>query len=196
MFGKHQGFNLTYCLGLEDAWKHSAKRGLKRWRYKEVKDMSLRIALANAGVWTRDNDSENIWTQQFLLCSSVHPLGKKSSLAFVIFLSHYLSLYHCESCTFIIVGDDIANAGHIPQASGDYVPQKCWNFTLGDWKRQEFYSPQFPDVYPNNTECMQLLKGTEYICKSALHSSLFLFTAKEHSKAWIKCKIKIFNFKL
>ena len=71
---------------------------------------------------------------------------------------HTLIKNLCEA-HFISPGDDIAFAGHIPKASGDYVQQKCWNFTLGDWKRQEFYSPQFPDVYPNNTECIQLLKG-------------------------------------
>ena len=59
----------------------------------------------------------------------------------------------------MIAGDDVANPDHFPPVVGDFVPQNCWNFTLGDWRQHEFYSPNFPEFYTNNTECIQLLVG-------------------------------------
>ena len=96
----------------------------------------------------------SLWHQRFTVLQTSYMCCLDTFFPYQSFLSKSEWIY----CS-IVSGDDIANAGHIPQASGDYVPQKCWNFSLGDWRQHEFYSPHFPDVYPNNTECIQLLKG-------------------------------------
>lgn len=35
----------------------------------------------------------------------------------------------------------------------------CYNFTIGDRTKGEFYSPGYPNNYPNNTECIALITG-------------------------------------
>lgn len=35
----------------------------------------------------------------------------------------------------------------------------CYNFTVGDRNKGEFYSPMYPNNYPNNTECIALITG-------------------------------------
>ena len=78
--------------------------------------------------------------------------------------------------TPIFAGDDVGNLDGTHPVAGDYVPLTCWNFTIGDWKHREFYSPQYPDNYSNSTECMQLLVGkyTE-ICPSDKLGSVLIF---------------------
>jgi hypothetical protein len=36
---------------------------------------------------------------------------------------------------------------------------KCKAFAEGNPERGEFYSPNYPDNYPNNIECTRLLEG-------------------------------------
>jgi len=35
----------------------------------------------------------------------------------------------------------------------------CQNFSVGDRNKGEFYSPRFPNEYPNNTECIAVITG-------------------------------------
>lgn len=35
----------------------------------------------------------------------------------------------------------------------------CYRFTNVDKVKQEFYSPDYPDNYPNNTDCVLILTG-------------------------------------
>ncbi|XP_069114101.1 uncharacterized protein [Argopecten irradians] len=42
---------------------------------------------------------------------------------------------------------------------GDIVTPQCWNFTNGDRLRAEFYSPSYPEEYPNDIECTQYLEA-------------------------------------
>ncbi|XP_033754730.1 uncharacterized protein LOC117337738 [Pecten maximus] len=42
---------------------------------------------------------------------------------------------------------------------GDIVTPECWNFTNGDRLRAEFYSPNYPEEYPNDIECTQYLEA-------------------------------------
>lgn len=36
----------------------------------------------------------------------------------------------------------------------------CQAFVEGNPERQEFYSPGWPDPYPNKTDCVLILEGT------------------------------------
>ena len=40
-----------------------------------------------------------------------------------------------------------------------HVPDVCDKFSVGDESKREFYSPNYPDNYPNLTECIKILKG-------------------------------------
>ncbi|XP_060073814.1 uncharacterized protein LOC132553575 isoform X2 [Ylistrum balloti] len=55
----------------------------------------------------------------------------------------------------------VAEALVYPQQSllGDIVSPACWNFTYGDRLRAEFYSPNYPEEYPNDIECTQYLEA-------------------------------------
>jgi hypothetical protein len=44
-------------------------------------------------------------------------------------------------------------------AKDDSQTEKCKEFTQGNPVRREFYSPNYPGNYPNNTECIRLLEG-------------------------------------
>lgn len=35
----------------------------------------------------------------------------------------------------------------------------CYNFTHGDPNKGEFYSPGYPNNYPNNTDCTFVITG-------------------------------------
>jgi hypothetical protein len=35
----------------------------------------------------------------------------------------------------------------------------CFNFTVGNERMGEFYSPNYPNNYPNDTECERVIKG-------------------------------------
>ncbi|XP_061930093.1 uncharacterized protein LOC107996135 isoform X4 [Apis cerana] len=39
-----------------------------------------------------------------------------------------------------------------------HVPDVCDKFSVGDESKREFYSPNYPDNYPNLTECIKILK--------------------------------------
>jgi hypothetical protein len=52
--------------------------------------------------------------------------------------------------------------GHVisrRSANDDSHTEKCKEFTQGNPKRREFYSPNYPGNYPSNTECVKLLEG-------------------------------------
>lgn len=55
--------------------------------------------------------------------------------------------------------DDMAIPKFPQPVIGDYVPKLCWNFTHGNRAKQEFYSPNHPGLYPNDTECVQILQA-------------------------------------
>ncbi|XP_076649547.1 neuropilin and tolloid-like [Halictus rubicundus] len=40
-----------------------------------------------------------------------------------------------------------------------HIPDVCEKFTTGEESKQEFYSPNYPDNYPNLTECVRILKA-------------------------------------
>ncbi|XP_031842369.1 neuropilin and tolloid-like [Nomia melanderi] len=40
-----------------------------------------------------------------------------------------------------------------------HVPDACEKFNIGDETKQEFYSPNYPDNYPNLTECIRVLEA-------------------------------------
>ncbi|XP_076629603.1 neuropilin and tolloid-like [Colletes latitarsis] len=40
-----------------------------------------------------------------------------------------------------------------------HVPDVCDKFSVGDEAKQEFYSPNYPDNYPNLTECVKVLEA-------------------------------------
>ncbi|XP_076174529.1 neuropilin and tolloid-like [Ptiloglossa arizonensis] len=40
-----------------------------------------------------------------------------------------------------------------------HVPDVCEKFSVGDEAKQEFYSPNYPDNYPNLTECVRVLEA-------------------------------------
>lgn len=44
----------------------------------------------------------------------------------------------------------------------------CYNFTIGNKHLKEFYSPNFPNFYPNDTECERVIQGKLSEAKSAL----------------------------
>lgn len=44
-----------------------------------------------------------------------------------------------------------------------HVQDTCEKFTVGDEAKQEFYSPNYPDNYPNLTECTRVLKGEQTV---------------------------------
>nr|KAG5707213.1 hypothetical protein BaRGS_017897 [Batillaria attramentaria] len=48
-----------------------------------------------------------------------------------------------------------------PPMTADPISPDCYNFTYGNWRRQEFYSPNFPDDYLNNTDCVLYLEVFE-----------------------------------
>ena len=37
--------------------------------------------------------------------------------------------------------------------------ERCFNFSVGDRRKQEFYSPGFPAEYPSRVDCILILKG-------------------------------------
>lgn len=46
-----------------------------------------------------------------------------------------------------------------PPMIADPVSPECYNFTYGNWRKQEFYSPNYPGPYLNNTDCVLYLEG-------------------------------------
>lgn len=42
-----------------------------------------------------------------------------------------------------------------------HVSDVCEKFSIGEEAKQEFYSPNYPDNYPNLTECVKVLKGEQ-----------------------------------
>ena len=84
---------------------------------------------------------------------------------------HYYDLHFNSKINYphiSFTGDDVADPNFFPRLVGDYIPQNCWNFTYGDWRMREFYSPRYPHNYINDTSCIQQLIGTCRICE--IHS--------------------------
>ncbi|XP_041375207.1 neuropilin and tolloid-like protein 2 [Gigantopelta aegis] len=46
-----------------------------------------------------------------------------------------------------------------PPMIRDHIAPTCWNFTYGNWKKMEFYSPNYPHEYYNNTDCVLYLEA-------------------------------------
>ena len=57
--------------------------------------------------------------------------------------------------------------------TADPISPDCYNFTVGNWRRQEFYSPNYPGEYINNTDCVLYLEGGP-ACGSARDSCFSL----------------------
>ncbi|KYQ58104.1 hypothetical protein ALC60_03156 [Trachymyrmex zeteki] len=51
----------------------------------------------------------------------------------------------------------------IPRRHMRHVSDSCEKFQIGDLTKREFYSPNYPEPYPNSTNCVRVLEG-----KSAL----------------------------
>ncbi|XP_020286110.1 uncharacterized protein LOC109855858 [Pseudomyrmex gracilis] len=47
----------------------------------------------------------------------------------------------------------------MPRRHMRHVPDKCERFQIGDPAKQEFYSPHYPDPYPNETDCVRVLEA-------------------------------------
>ncbi|KAI8746630.1 neuropilin and tolloid protein 2, partial [Biomphalaria glabrata] len=45
-----------------------------------------------------------------------------------------------------------------PPMINDEIHPSCWNFTYGNWRIQEFYSPNFPGEYATDVDCVQYLQ--------------------------------------
>lgn len=39
---------------------------------------------------------------------------------------------------------------------------RCHNFSFVNDMTKEFYSPNFPNNYPNNSDCERVIKGKQY----------------------------------
>ncbi|XP_076470446.1 uncharacterized protein LOC143300570 [Babylonia areolata] len=46
-----------------------------------------------------------------------------------------------------------------PPMVADPISPDCYNFTVGNWPKQEFYSPNYPSEYINNTDCVLYLEA-------------------------------------
>ncbi|XP_076449143.1 uncharacterized protein LOC143285631 [Babylonia areolata] len=46
-----------------------------------------------------------------------------------------------------------------PPMTADPISPDCYNFTIGNWKLQEFYSPNYPGEYLNDTDCVLYLEA-------------------------------------
>jgi hypothetical protein len=77
------------------------------------------------------------------------------------------SLYHEASTKDMNQGVSFVDKrllynGHVMSrryAMDDSEADKCRAFEVGNPDRGEFYSPNYPDNYPNNIECTRLLEG-------------------------------------
>ncbi|EGI61608.1 hypothetical protein G5I_10172 [Acromyrmex echinatior] len=47
----------------------------------------------------------------------------------------------------------------IPRRHIRHVPDLCEKFQIGDPIKREFYSPNYPELYPNSTNCVRVLEG-------------------------------------
>ncbi|KYM96870.1 hypothetical protein ALC62_12446 [Cyphomyrmex costatus] len=47
----------------------------------------------------------------------------------------------------------------IPRRHMRHVPNSCEKFQIGDPTKREFYSPHYPEPYPNSTNCVRVLEG-------------------------------------
>ena len=60
----------------------------------------------------------------------------------------------------MISADDAGSISRYPPpVNEDKVDKKCWNFTIGNKKIKEFYSPNYPNNYFNQTYCTFVLEG-------------------------------------
>ncbi|XP_070160371.1 uncharacterized protein Neto [Polyergus mexicanus] len=47
----------------------------------------------------------------------------------------------------------------MPRRQMRHVPDKCEKFYVGELAKREFYSPNYPDQYPNLTDCIRVLEA-------------------------------------
>ncbi|EZA61093.1 hypothetical protein X777_08305 [Ooceraea biroi] len=47
----------------------------------------------------------------------------------------------------------------MPRRQMRHVPDICEKFQIGDEVKREFYSPNYPEAYPNQTDCVRVLEG-------------------------------------
>lgn len=53
----------------------------------------------------------------------------------------------------------LSSSSSSQQSNNNGGEDVCYNFTVGDRSKGEFYSPRYPNEYPNNTECIAVLTG-------------------------------------
>ena len=46
-----------------------------------------------------------------------------------------------------------------PPMYNDNLNPECYNFTRGNWPDMEFFSPDYPERYPNKVDCVMYLQG-------------------------------------
>ncbi|XP_055892124.1 neuropilin and tolloid-like protein 2 isoform X2 [Biomphalaria glabrata] len=61
----------------------------------------------------------------------------------------------------------------------DEIHPSCWNFTYGNWRIQEFYSPNFPGEYATDVDCVQYLQAPPGF-KIQLHFDSIFAVEKSH----------------
>ncbi len=65
--------------------------------------------------------------------------------------------------------------------------KNCFNFTVGNPGSFEFFSPNYPNNYPNDTECERVIKG-ESIFQSFYFLPMLLVVEYQH--------VSLFYFKI
>lgn len=45
------------------------------------------------------------------------------------------------------------------RSSRSFTPSKCYNFTIGNPEIKAFYTPRYPNNYPNNTDCIRIIEA-------------------------------------
>ncbi|KAL8589309.1 hypothetical protein ACOMHN_052312 [Nucella lapillus] len=59
-----------------------------------------------------------------------------------------------------------------PPMLADLISPDCYNFTVGNWRKQEFYSPNYPGEYLNNTDCVLYLEDSLHCLHCLIPDSL------------------------
>lgn len=55
----------------------------------------------------------------------------------------------------------------MPRRHMRHIPDVCEKFQVGDKTKREFYSPNYPDPYPNSTNCVRVLQGKLFSCSKS-----------------------------
>lgn len=61
-----------------------------------------------------------------------------------------------------LIGDIIQSSGILESNNDEREKDPCYNFTVGDPRHHEFTSPNYPNDYPPNTECIREIRGLFY----------------------------------